>query len=138
MNRGNPASGAVEGDAFLQRDPKGRRRAILRVTEEDKPQGTMGGIEAKPGGEFLGAGDGRGGPEGTEPALMGGKKEVLHRAGGTAEFVESGNLATRFAMSSNGDDGLGLQAVLVQLGALFGADFGHGGDLVIKGLERAG
>ena len=98
----------------------------------------MGRIEAKPSGKFLGAGDGRGGPEGTETALVGGKEEVLHRAGGTAEFVEPGNLATGFGTGSNGDYGLGLQTVVVQFGALFRAHFGHRGDLVIQGLERAG
>ena len=72
----------------------------------------MGGIEAQPSGKFLGAGNGRGGPEGTETALVGGKKKVLHRAGGTAELVESGNLAARFGMGGNSHYDRGLQAVL--------------------------
>jgi len=98
----------------------------------------MGGIETQPSGKFLGACDGRGGPEGTETALVGGKEKVLHSAGGTTEFVEPGNLATRFGMGSNGDYGWRLQAVVAQFGALFRAHFGHGGSLVIKGLEFVG
>ena len=128
----------MEGDASLQRDPNGRSRAVLRVTEKDKSQGAVVGIEAKPSGKFLGTGDGRGSPERTKTALVGGKKKVLHRAGGTAEFVEPGNLATGFGMGSNGHDSWGLQAVVTQFGALFRAHFVHWGDLVISGLECVG
>jgi hypothetical protein len=98
----------------------------------------MVGIEAEPSGKFLGACDRRGGPEGTKTALVGGKEKVLHRAGGTAEFVEPGNLTTRFGMGSNGDYGWRLLAVVAQFGALFRARFGHGGTLVVKGLECVG
>jgi hypothetical protein len=69
---------------------------------------------------------------------VGGKEKVLHSAGGTTELVEPGNLATRFGMGSDGDYGWCLQTVVAQFGALFRANFGHGGNLVIKGLECVG
>jgi hypothetical protein len=135
---GQPLLGAVEGDAFFQRDPNGRGRSFLRVSKEDQAQGTMGGIEAKPSGKFRRARDRRSGPEGTEPTLMGGKEEILHRTGGGAELVESGNLAAVFRMGGNGDNGLSLQAVFTKLSTLFRAQFVHAGGLVIQGLKCAG
>ena len=69
---------------------------------------------------------------------MGGKEEILHRAGGTAKFVESGNLAPRFQMGGNGNNGLGLMTVFAKLGALFRARFSHWGNLIIKALECVG
>jgi hypothetical protein len=94
----------------------------------------MGGIKAKPSGKFPRASDGRSGPEGTEASLVGREQQILHRTGGPADFVESGNFAAKFHMGGNGDNGLGLVEAFAKLRTLLRADVDRGGDLVIKGL----
>jgi hypothetical protein len=69
---------------------------------------------------------------------VGGQEHILHCAGGAAEFVDPGNLASRFKMGGNSNNSSGLIQVFPKFGTLFRADFGGWSDLVIKGLEGVG
>ena len=125
----------MEGNAFLQgHATRFRGSTFLRVTKENEPQGAVGGIKAKPIGKFPGASDRRSRPEGTEASLVRREQQILHRTGGSADFVELRNLATKFHMGGNGDNGLGLVEALAKLRTLLRADVDRGGDLIIKGL----
>jgi hypothetical protein len=69
---------------------------------------------------------------------VGGQEQILHCAGGAAEFIESGNLASSFKMGGNSNYSSGLIRVFAKFGPLFRADFSGWSDLVIKGLEGVG
>ena len=66
---------------------------------------------------------------------MGRKEDVLHRAGGRADFVEGGYLAIEFDPGGNGDDNRRPLATGAKLVALFRASFIGPGNLVVNGHQ---
>ena len=69
---------------------------------------------------------------------MSGEKEILHRAGRSAQFIKAGNFAAGLEMGGNGDHDLCLFKIFAELGALFRSHFSQRGDLIIEDLECLG
>lgn len=131
----------MPGGAFGEGGAGGAGGGLVgqRISQIEEPEGAVRrGVEVEPAGEFLGAGGGRGAPVGAEAALVGGKQEILRRAGDCGDFLPFGDFAAGFDLGGERDDGGGVEGVGGEFGAFFRVAPRCRGGGVVDGLQAVG
>jgi len=138
-SRGRRALGVVECDSFAQGHADRRRgRPVLWIAKIDKPHGRVPGVQANPLRKILVAGHRGRGPEGSDTPLMGGKQQILDRAGCGADFIQSRNLAAAFCQRRNSDTNRSLEHTVTQFSPLLRTNPVYRRQPVIEGLKLVG